>query len=186
MTSQPSPTPATPRQALAWTTTLDVAAIAGSLLLACMMPFVGLAAVAALTLPWRAGVLTVLVAWGVNQAIGYGLLGFPTDTFTILRGVAILACTLLAFGVARFGRAAGGRLVVSRAVLAFVAAFAVYEAAMYAFAVPLGGVETFTPAIIRMIGVNDALWFAGLMALHLVATSIAPARFGGRPAVALA
>lgn len=180
------PAPSSVRQTLLWTALLDASAILGSLALACLMPFVGLGVAAALTLPWRVGVSTVLVAWGANQAIGYGLLGFPTDHATILRGVGIGVCALIAFAVGRLGRRRDGSLSLARAAAAFVGAFAAYEVAMYGFALMLGGTGTFTPAIVRLIGLNDAAWFAGLMALWLVATGVAPARFGRPPAVRLA
>lgn len=183
MTTRPT---STRRQILAWTATLDGVAVIGSLLLACMTPFVGLAVAAALTLPRRAGAATVLVAWGINQAIGYGVLHYPTDGATIGRGVAIGVCALLAFAVARFGRRADGVLGLTRTVAAFVVAFAVYEVALYGSAVLLGGVENFTPAIIAMIGTNDAAWFAGMMAVHLLITTALPARFGRRPRLAIA
>ena len=166
------------RRALYWILVLDAAAVLGSLAAACLMPFTGLAVAAALTLPLDAAVATVLGGWATNQAIGFGLLGYPADGETILRGVGSAVAALVALGVGRLGRTAGGSIVVTRAVVAFAAAFAAYEATLYAFALVLGGTENFTPAIVWLIGRTEALGFAGLMVIAVLLRRTAPATFG--------
>src|SRR5271156_4230381 len=57
--------------------------------LACATPFAAFAVVAAAMLPMRPAVLVVAAAWLVNQAIGFGALGYPLDANTMLWGLAI-------------------------------------------------------------------------------------------------
>ncbi|MFV0624913.1 hypothetical protein ACBY01_13010 [Sphingomonas sp. ac-8] len=169
-----------------WLVTIDGAAVLGSFALACMTPFAAIAAAAALTLPRRSGVLAVLGAWGLNQIIGFGFLGYPTDPMTILRGVAIAVSALAGFAVAATVRGHTGTLSLTRMVAALAGAFVAYEVVTYLTAMVLGGTENFTPAIVWMLARNDALWFAGLMALYLALTAGLPALFGRRPQLRLA
>lgn len=179
-------TPALPATDLTWLATLAAAAVLGSMALACMTPFTALAVVAAFTLPRGAGIVTVLGAWGVNQVIGYGMLGYPTDPATIGRGVTLAVAALAAFAVGRMARSPDGAIVGTRAIIGFLAAFAAYEAVNFAGALLLGGTENFTAAIVWMIGSNDALWFGGLLALAILLRGFAPARFGRLPTLRLA
>ena len=61
---------------------------------------------------------------------------------------------------------------------AFAAAFVVYEAGLFGFALVAGGTGTFTTAIVTAILLNDACWAAALFALHAVLTRAAPRTFG--------
>jgi hypothetical protein len=171
---------------LSWLVAIDGAAVLGSFALACMTPFAALAAAAALTLPRRTGVMAVLGAWMLNQIIGFGFLGFPTDPMTILRGVAIALSMLAGFGVAHAVRGSHGTLSLARMIAALAGAFVTYEVVTYATAMVLGGTQNFTPAIVWMLARNDAMWFTGLMALYLALTAGAPSVFGRRPQLRLA
>ena len=171
---------------LLWPLVLDSTAVLGSLLLSCLMPFVAIATVAALTLPRRIGLLTVGAGWAINQALGYGLLGFPSDPATIGRGLGIGASALLAFAIGRLWRSRGGALNLARAAAAFAAAFIGFEVAMFVFALLLGGTDTFTPAIIRLVGQSEALWFVALIGLRMLLARVAGEPFarGAEPAAA--
>lgn len=171
---------------LRWTAVIDGAAVLGSFALACMTPFAAIAAVSALTLSRRAGILAVLGAWMINQIIGFGFLGFPTDPMTILRGVAIALSMFAGFAVADAVRGNAGTLSLARMVAAIAGSFVAYEVVTYLTAMVLGGTENFTPAIVWMLARNDALWFTGLMALYLALTAGAPSVFGRRPQLRLA
>ncbi|MBB3910104.1 hypothetical protein [Sphingomonas desiccabilis] len=175
-----------PARDLSWLVAIDGAAVLGSFALACMTPFAALAAASALTLSRRAGVMAVLGAWLLNQIIGFGFLGYPTDPMTILRGVAIAVSALAGFGVAHAVRGSAGTLSLARMVAAIAGAFVAYEVVTYLTAMVLGGTENFTPAIVWMLARNDAMWFTGLMALYLALTASAPSVFGRRPQLRLA
>ena len=151
-------------------------AIGGTLIVACMMPFVGLAVIAAATMPRSQALVTVAGAWAANQILGFGLLGYPLDGYAIGWGVALGGGSVAAMLVAR--AVLGGRgIAPGRLAAAFLAAFAGYEALLYAFALVAGGTGTFTPAIIAQLLVNDAAWTAVLAVLYAVLTRAAPRVF---------
>lgn len=164
---------------IAWPVALGLSALVGSMALACMLPFAGLAAVAALTADARRGAGVVLAAWLANQAIGYGLLGYPVDGYSLSWGLAIGMATLASLFVAR----AAARL---HWLAAPLAAFAAYEGLLYGFAHVAGGLHTFSAEIVMQVARNDALWFAGLIALRLLLGRAAPAWFGSAPKLSAA
>ena len=69
---------------------------------------------------------------------------------------------------------------------AFLIGFAVYEAALFGFALVVGGTETFTMAIVGQIFANDALWFAGLLLASWLLARAAPTLFGPSPRIRFA
>ncbi|MDO7844485.1 hypothetical protein [Sphingomonas immobilis] len=160
-----------------WPLALAATAILGTLVTACMMPFVGVAVASAATMPRGRAALTIGGVWAINQMLGFGLLGFPLDAFALSWGAALLLASLAAMLVAATllgtRRDFGWRLFAG-----FVAAFVAYEAALFAFALVAGGAGTFTLSIIAQLAANDALWFAALIALHLGLTRAAPGWFG--------
>ena len=111
-----------------------------SLAFACATPFAAFAALAGAMLPSSAALLVVMAAWIVNQAIGFGVLGYPMEMNTLLWGLAIgvaaLAATAVSAQVPRH-LPAGGRA--ATLTLAVIAAYAVYEIVLLAFAPALGG-----------------------------------------------
>ena len=161
----------------AWQATIAVATIVGTLATSCMMPFVALATLTAATMPRRQAAMTIGAIWSINQLLGFTLLGYPADATTIAWGAAIGAAGLGAMMVAAaiLGRA-GATL--PRLAAAFAAAFVVYEAGLFGFALVAGGTGTFTAAIVAAILLNDACWGAALFALHAVLTRAAPRTFG--------
>lgn len=165
--------------ALAWPAALGTATVLGTLATACMMPFVGLAVVAAATMSVRRAAQTVAAMWAVNQLLGFSLLGYPWTGDAFAWGLAIGLASMAAMMIARrvIGRNGGSAAHLAGA---FLAAFAGYETLLFGFALVAGGTETFAPAIVLQILVNDAIWFAGLVALHLVLTRVAPGKFGPR------
>lgn len=158
----------TPRTA-AWPAILATATVLGSLALACVFPFAAFAALAALTLDKRSGLTLVAAVWAANQAVGFILLTFPWDAQAVGHGIAILGATLAGFGIAWMvaSRIANPIL---RSGAALVAAFAVYQVLLAAYAQVGGGAENFTSAIILDVARNDVLWFAGLMGIRFMLT----------------
>ena len=137
-----------------------------SLAFACATPFAAFAVVASAMLSMRPALLVMCVAWIVNQAMGFALLGYPLETKTALWGLAIGAAALIstaesvlllrslryvssleALGVALFG------------------AFAAYEVVLFAVTPLLGGTGAFTLPIIAHLALLNILWLIGLLAV---------------------
>lgn len=170
----------------AWPAALAIATVTGSLAAACMMPFVALAVLAAATMPTRRAGLTIGAIWAANQALGFTVLGYPATGYAASWGVALGVASLAAGLVGRTVLRGRHDLAAVPMLLAFGAAFVAYEALLFGFALVAGGTDTFAPAIVLQILVNDGLWFAGLSALYVVLTRAAPRLFGPAPAVRLA
>ncbi|HEY4136651.1 MAG TPA: hypothetical protein VGO34_15720 [Alphaproteobacteria bacterium] len=157
---------AAPARVAMWAAILAATALIGSWAFACVLPFAAFATVAARTLRLRDALATMGVIWVANQIVGLMLLDYPTDANTLMWGVALGAAALLAVAVAHtvlHARALSIALPVwQRLPLAFVAAYAAYEALLIVVAQGLGGMETFTPAMVADVGLINVLWFAGL------------------------
>lgn len=156
-----------------WPVILSVGAFLGSWATACIFPFAGFASVSALTMDRRRGLAAVFGVWVMNQAVGYSLLGYPTDANTAAWGLAIGAGAVAGFLTARAAARLPGAIVAAP-----VAAFAAYELLLFAVANAIGGLETFSADIVLQIARNDAIWFAGLMAVRFLLTRTAPGLFG--------
>ncbi|HYL47827.1 MAG TPA: hypothetical protein VET84_00525 [Stellaceae bacterium] len=148
-----------------WPALLAIAAIGGSWALACVTPFAAFAVILAESESRTTALVTVGLMWFANQVIGVMLLGYPLDVHSVGWGVAIGAAALLAtvaaLAVVRTGLPRGLRLV-----LAFAAAFAVYEAALALVAVATGELGHFTPATVAQLAALDAAWLAALVVLR--------------------
>mgnify|MGYP005868119005 CR=1 FL=1 len=161
--------------AMALPAVLAATTLSGTVVLACMMPFAAIAAIAAMAMPLRRGLAAVALCWAGNQVLGFGLMGFPWDGPTFAAGLSLLAGCLIAFAAVRGLAHQGGPL------LAFLAAFAVFEVSLFAYALALGYLAMFTPQIIAQIALNDGVWFAGLWLGWQVLARI-PALVGGHRA----
>ena len=148
-----------------WPAVLAVAAIGGSWALACVTPFAAFAVILAESERRTTALFTVGLIWAANQVVGVMLLGYPLDVHSIGWGVAIGAAALLATAVAaavaRTGLQRGLRLIV-----AFVAAFAIYEAALALVAATTGELEHFAPATVAQLAELDVAWLAALVVLR--------------------
>lgn len=160
-----------------WPAALVLTSILGSLAAACMVPFVGVAVVAAATLPRFRAFLTVAALWLANQLVGFGLLGYPMTLSSFAWGAAIGVAALLSLQGAQ--RVLAQERSVRSTAAAFVLGFLLFEGGLLLFALFAGGTETFTPAIVSAILINDALWCAGLLLLHEVLARALPQIFGG-------
>jgi hypothetical protein len=152
---------------LLWPMSLAVAAVGGSWLFACVLPFAAFAAILAVTENRSRALGTMALIWIANQAVGYATLGYPGDAHSVLWGLAIGAASLLATGAASFVVARvgiGARWI--RLTLAFAAAFLVYEAMLGAFAAFADETANFALGLIAQIAAVDAAWLVGLALLH--------------------
>jgi hypothetical protein len=145
------------------------ACVLASFALACATPFAAFAVVAGAMLPLPAALAVMAAAWIVNQAIGFGALGYPHDVNTVLWGLAIGAAALMAAAavklVLRLLPRTGGPAALA---LALVGAYAAYEVVLFAFTPWLGGAGAFTVAIVARLGLLNLLWLIGLVAVCAV------------------
>ncbi|MGH6996531.1 MAG: hypothetical protein ACREES_12580 [Stellaceae bacterium] len=148
-----------------WPALLAVAAVGGSWALACVTPFAAFAAMLATTENRRTALGTMALIWFANQAVGVTALGYPLDVHSIGWGVAIGVAALLATAAAAAVAQTGLRHWL-RLVLAFVAAFAVYEIALALVALATGELAEFAPATVARLAALDATWLAALVVLR--------------------
>ncbi len=156
----------TSAKSAAWPASLAASTVLGSLLLACVFPFASFAALAALTMTLRRGLMLVTAAWALNQATGFFLMSFPWDAQAVGHGIAILAAVLASTVVARAVLTKMSSSAAIRAVAALVSAFVVFQILLRAYASVGGGAENFSAEIISGVALNDAIWFTGLLALR--------------------
>jgi hypothetical protein len=143
---------------------LTVSCGLASFAFACATPFAAFAAFSGAILPLSAALPVVVTVWIVNQAIGFGVLGYPVELNTFIRGFAIGAAAVIATAVSTLVRRLPsiGRPV--ELALALLAAYVAYEVVLFAFTPVLGG--AFTVAMIARIGSLNVLWMIGLVAAY--------------------
>lgn len=162
--------------ALIWTAILGTSAILGTWFFACVFPFAAIATIAAMTLDTRRGVALIGATWAANQIVGFTLMDYPRDISTVALGVSLGLGALAAFAAARVVLPHLRQQLA--AVAALVAAFVAYQTVIFVGALGFGGADNFSTTIIGGVALNDAIWFAGLIALHTGLTRALPARFG--------
>jgi hypothetical protein len=127
---------------------------------------------AALNMPRRDAFIVTGAVCLANQAVGYGILGYP-QTFNSFAwgaaiGIAVLLALLMALAVGAQLERRGSSLVATAAV--FAAAFVIYELALYVAAFWLSSSSAaFSWPIIGYILQVNALGLAGLLVVRLVA-----------------
>lgn len=152
---------------------LVAACVSASLVFACATPFAAFAVLAAAVLPARSALLTIGIVWLVNQAIGFGLLGYPytanAAVWGLVIGIAAGAATIVAIMLFR-QLAHLGRFAIYP--LALIASFASYQLCLLAVTPALGGAEAFTVDIVGQIAFVNVVWLAGLAALYELARRV--------------
>jgi hypothetical protein len=167
----------------AWLAVLVIAVSALSFVFACATPFAAFGVLAALTLSRTDAIRITIALWMANQAIGFGILGYPVTVNSVGWGLAIGGAAVSSTAVARLIisrlRTARG---LTRAVVALAGTFAVYEIALFTVAVAgLGGIGSFAAPIVGRIVVINAAALLGLHALYRIGVAVGISR---RPAVA--
>jgi hypothetical protein len=148
-----------------WVAILGTATVAGSYIFACATPFAALAALAALYLPRRDGLILIAASWAANQAIGYCVLNYPTTADSFAWGGVIGLGALAAL----FAAHAAERVLVNpmlAAAVAFLAALAVNQIVLTAFTLVLPVGAGLDPAVFKYVAVVNLLAFLGLIALQ--------------------
>jgi hypothetical protein len=147
--------------------------VIGSYGFACVAPLAAVAALAALTLRRTEGLLLVLIAWVANQVVGFTLLSYPHTADTYAWGAAIGVAAVLGYVAA----VAVTPVVTSRlaaALVAFAAAFAAYQLALYAFGVATGYAgDSFSLSVVGDVLVINAVAYVGFLLLHRAAVALA-------------
>lgn len=150
-----------------WIAILTAFGCAFSLIFACAMPFAAFAAVGALSLSTRNTFILMGALWAANQAIGFGLLGYPQDASTLawsgIFALTALACGALAVGV----NAAVNMHRFAKPAFILCATFIAYEIALFGASLVMGGVENYTLAIQAPIFAMNLVAFAGLLMLSV-------------------
>jgi hypothetical protein len=150
-----------------------MAAISAGLTLgfACAAPLAAFGAVSGLTMSRRNAVLATLGAWLASQASGYGCLGYPMTGDSFAWGAVFGVSAALSVFAARWtGAVVSGLSRAAVPLAAFAAAFAVYEAALFAASIAvLGGTEEFTVSILARVLEINAIVMAGMLLLNAVA-----------------
>ncbi len=157
---------------------LLIAASAGlTTVYTCITPFAAFAVIAAVTLSRRQAVSCTMVVWLANQAVGFGVLNYPRTAQAFAWGVAIGGAAVTATLAAQWplGRLGSLRSPI-RTVVAFGAAFALYQLTLYTVAVcVLGGTGAFGPRIIGQVLLVNAVTLVGLFGLSRVVVAAASA-----------
>ncbi|MEG3166007.1 hypothetical protein U1701_15525 [Sphingomonas sp. PB2P19] len=152
------------RASTTWILLLTIASTATTLVFACATPFPALAALAAVHMHRRDGVMLMIASWVASQAVGFCVLGYPRDASTLAWGAAIGLAAIA--GVLAAGAAARGTPAV-RLVLAYVAAFAGFKLAILVASLALGGVGTaLSVEIMTRQFVRNGAILIGLLALY--------------------
>ncbi|UFP94752.1 hypothetical protein [Gloeobacter morelensis] len=157
-----------------WPTLLLVLGCGSSLLYTCTVPLVGLGVTAGLTLPRSLALRVVGTIWLANQVLGYTLHNYPrtADSFLwgLILGLGAAAVTLAATGTARHRGPLSRRWALTAAWVT-VAGFCIYEGIILLASLALGGLESFTPAIVGGLFLTNTLWAGGLLGLHALLAS---------------
>ena len=153
---------------LVWLAFMIAASVALSLGFACAVPLAAFAAMLGLTMDRRSAVLMTGAVWLANQAVGYTCLGYPTTANSIAWGAVLGLAAIAAMLAARWSGMRFARLPrAATLAVAFAAAFAAYEATLFAAALTLlGGTEDFTVAIVGRVLEINAISMLGMLLLN--------------------
>jgi hypothetical protein len=144
---------------------MAAAGVALTLGFACALPLAAFAAMAALLFSPVAAVGAILAVWLANQIVGFACLGYPTDAGTLAWGAGLGVIGLLSLAASSAVLARGRGAVATG--LAFVAAFIVYEGAVYAGCLATRtDLSDFTPATVGRIFLVNAAAFGAFLALR--------------------
>ena len=157
-----------------WILLLTAASVFVTLGMACATPFAALATLAALHMSRRDGLALIGIAWLADQAVGYGLLGYPRTAnsvaWGVILGVGAFAALLAAQALVERLRERGAVLAGG---LAFGGAFVAYQAVLVAAtAVLASGSEAFSLPIVGWVLRVNLLSLAGLLVLYRLAVWI--------------
>ena len=156
-----------------WILLLTAASVFITLGMACGTPFAALATLAALYMSRRDGLALIGIAWLADQAVGYGLLGYPRSAnsvaWGVILGVGAFVALLAAQALADRLRARGAVLT---GAVAFAGAFVAYQAVLVAATRCWRAVGGFSLPIVAWVLRVNLLSLAGLLILYRLAVWI--------------
>ena len=166
----------------AWMIILTIAVIGATLTLSCVTPFAALAAALAGTVGLRASLGIVTVVWLANQIVGFVFFHFPHTANTFLWGIAIggaaLVTTIVASVVLKYASCWATPL---RLGITLMLGFGVYEIALLAAAVLLGGLDAFQSAIVAQLAFINVISLAGMVVLNEIVVALGKPWLGIMP-----
>ena len=167
-----------------WIVMLGAATVAFSFAMACATPFAAIAALGALALNRADAYFAAGLAFLINQAVGFGFLGYPLDAMTIAWGAAIGVSALSAVAAARVAAGALRPIRPAAALAAFAAALLVQQLTIYAASFVLTAhPSAFALPVLLDIASMNALAFLALGVLQAAGARIGVARSPlGQPA----
>lgn len=173
---------------LLWILLLTVASTLTTLVFACATPFPALAALAAIHMNRRDGVLLMVAAWIVGQTVGFCFMGYPWDGATALTGLAVGTAAVAGVVAARLADATlRDKGMLLRIAVAYVAAFAVFKVAIMLWAPIMGHADAaLSVSVMARQFVRYAAILAGLYAFYrgLIAIGVPQPGHTRRPVAA--
>jgi hypothetical protein len=153
-----------------WIVLIVTSGICLSTFFACATPFAALATLATLKLGRRDAIAAIGLVWAANQAIGYGLLGYPWTWDSAAWGLAIgISAGLAMLAAKSLATRRPAPLVVS---LPFVAAFTAFELALFLVSFVLPASEgAFSASVVGHVFLINGVTISGLMAVNQLATA---------------
>lgn len=152
---------------LLWLVVLALAGLGGSLVVACVAPFIALAVMLGGTVRLQLALRAMTAIWLANQLVGFALYHYPRTQNSVLWGLAAgVAALLTTASASKVLAQRKARPVIARVGLAFGLGFIAYEGTLFVTASVLGGIENFSPAIIAQVGFSNLSWFIGLVAFN--------------------
>lgn len=156
-----------PSEHALWAGVLVALSIGSTLAIACAAPLAAFAAAASLTQTPRGAFAASGAVWLANQSVGFAILRYPLAADTFFWGLALGGVTLLAAWAAVFVKDWVRLRPAAAATAAFLAAFAVYEGALFLISAGSGsGTSDYTVAIVSRIFAINAASFAVLFLLN--------------------
>ncbi|HEX9168704.1 MAG TPA: hypothetical protein VF886_07240 [Roseiarcus sp.] len=152
-----------------WVVIVTISSIAFSYIFACATPFAALGALAGTRMRVGAGLALVAAAWAANQLIGFFILSYPRTWDSFGWGAAIGIAALLATMISGLASTLA-RSPFRSSLIAFGAAFAAYEGALFAATaiLPASAAAFSLPIVARILAINGAA-FIGLLFIQRLA-----------------
>ncbi len=172
---------------LTWIVLLTVASTLTPLVFACATPFPSLAALAAVYMNRRDGVMLILGAWLVSQTIGFCFMGYPLDAGTALTGFAVGTAAVAGVIAAGLVNTKLSTNILLRIVVAYVTAFVAFKVTILLWAPIMGHAEAaLSLQVMARQFVRNAAILAGLQLLYLALTAMGVPRLHQAPRVLVA
>ncbi len=155
-----------------WVGLTAIASVFLSIQLQCVLPFAALAAIGVLDLRRSEALTLVGLAWGINQVLGYTVLGYPHEVQSYAWGLMIgLGAVAAVFAGEPVRELLSKQTYAVRAAAVLAIGYAAYEAVLFSARVVLPASDVaFSMRVVVEYGVVNAVAFVALVGLHAVLT----------------